>query len=173
MRLLDLTAAVVVLASSMVARADTYLFTLTGGGNTFTYSLPSSPAPDGLDSQCSNFTGGFCLFSVPVTENGVTSSLVTSFFNAPAGGGLSIQTSPAVAIVDQIGPVVFTGTTIAPTFVLGSYSLTDAGDASLKGDYNLVISSASVAAVPETSSLLLLSTGTLGVIGTLRRRLFS
>ena len=51
-----------ILSTPFVAKADTLDFTLTGGGNTFTFSLPSNPVPR-------QFNGvSFTLNSILVTE---------------------------------------------------------------------------------------------------------
>ena len=152
-------------------------FTLTSGANTVRFTLPSSPTPTAVNTDCfSQFPGEFCLDSVPVTFNGTTIADTVEFFNASGGGGLNFLFTGGDGL-DQIGFQLYSGTESAPTFVLGTYPLTNAGDG-IPGDYTLQIASAgggtgpgNPSPVPEPSSLLLLGSGALGMVVTVRRRI--
>lgn len=137
--------------SAAVAHADTmYNFTasITPYGP-ITATLPASPTPSSFT------TTSFELLSVPVVVDGDTFSETVDFFTSAAGGGAS----GGEIRVD--GDQLFTGSTSTPTFRLGTFTV---------GDFSVTISSAP-SAVPEPSSLALLATGALGVVGVFRRKL--
>lgn len=147
----------------LAAMADTLdQFTLTGEGNTFTFSLPSSPTPTAVDANCpSGFTGEFCLAGVSVSIVGGTDTATMEFFNAANGGGLAFDT------LSLFGDQLYTGTETSPTFLPGTYAL-ESG-ATTFPDYTLQIR----AVTPEPASWLLLSSGLLGGVTALRRRFAS
>ncbi len=78
MRLRLTLAALALLASSAAAYADT--FTITGQGQTITFSLPDSPTPSSYVD-----TIGFNISNVEVTLNGITSFEDVGFSDARLG----------------------------------------------------------------------------------------
>ena len=168
------TSLIFVARSGFAANIDT--FTLTDGSNTASFSLPGSPTPDQVDENSGLGIFEFTLNSVPVDINGTTSNYTVSFFsNSASLGGVCISTGDTVCnggdVLNQQGPILFSGTDSAPTFTPGIYSLTDLGTNSFNGNFTLTIAPASASPVPEPSSLLLLSTGGLGLAGAVRRKL--
>ncbi|HEY6413048.1 MAG TPA: PEP-CTERM sorting domain-containing protein [Edaphobacter sp.] len=146
-------------ATATVAKADT--FKLTGEGNVFTFSLDASPSvieiPFGFE------------VNVTVTENGVSQSGSTlTFFDTAFSGGLEIQPNANTLVFDS--DQLYSGTNGSPTFLIGSFKLTDDIDGS---KYKLVIKADTTSAspVPEPSSLGLFTTGALVFAGAVRRKL--
>lgn len=137
---------------SSAARADMVQFTLTNGVHTIDLTLPTNPTP--------NFVGPyfFTLNDVPFTLDSTPQlARVVNFFDDTSGGGLGICDYTNCPLVDLFGPQLFSGPLDAPTLLSGSYTLTDAGDGVIPGDFQ------TIAAVPEPASLILLASGALGV----------
>src|SRR5277367_551740 len=65
-----------ILATAFAAKADTLDFTITGDGNTFTFSLPSNPTPDSFSSGVS-----FTLANILITEGLTSFSSDITFYN--------------------------------------------------------------------------------------------
>ena len=149
-------------------------FTLTGNGNTYTWSLPANETYPDLPHL------GLLDFSTSVTIN--NSTQVTEdvgFFTiyGPAGPDLSLPQIP-----DELyGPLVTDITSITPgnpgevdlTFALGSFNLDDfhfgPGQPQPPTPYTLLITQQDTAATPEPAGLLLLATALLAAIPFLRR----
>jgi PEP-CTERM motif len=154
-----------ILATTLTTKADTLDFTLTGGGNTFTFSLPSNPTPDSSTNGTS-----FTLDNIMVTEGLISFSTDIKFSNLTTGGGLdfSIPAAPPLpgTDLDLVGPQLYGGTEASPVFgptstpfMLDEPKGTD--------DFTLAIADASI---PEPASIGLLATGLLAAAGMARRR---
>ena len=137
-------------------KADTLNFTITGQGSTYTFSLDSSPTPDvdvagvffRIDNQLINIDNQF----------GETSDL--NFFNNTAAGGVSLL---GLNLVFS-GPQLYTGAEATPTFLTGQFTLMSGLDT-----YALTIAPES-SPVPEPGSLVLLATGAVATLRSIRRQ---
>lgn len=152
--------------SASSAKADD-IFTYQFGGNSFTWDLPASPIIVPPDS----FTPGmfFELVGVPFSENGGPQTQGTlDFYQAPDNGG-GFELFPkgnSTPILNTFGPQLYTGGEGSPTFLLGKFELNNNRPDGALG--TLVISS-----TPEPSSLLLLGSGALALLGFARKRIIA
>jgi hypothetical protein len=154
-----------IVATAAAAKADT--FKLTGDGDIYTFSIASSPT-------VTEIPFGFIVNGITVTENGVSQPNSTlTFFDTAFSGGLEIQPNANTLVFDS--DQLYSGTNASPTFLLGTFKLTDDVDGS---KYKLVIKADPAgdptgSPVPEPSSIALLATGALAFAGTVRRKLLS
>jgi hypothetical protein len=142
--------------SATQAQAATLVFTLTGSYNA-TWQLDSSPV-------ISSFVPGssFNVNSVPGTYGGVAQTASVLQFYTPAGlGGFSIGLSSGTAFVSS-GPQLFSGTLSAPTFLTGTFALTQFTQL-LPGSGTLTIAPLATA-VPEPATWAMMFAG-FGLIG--------
>jgi PEP-CTERM motif len=146
-------------ATVTAAKADT--FKLTGDGDTYTFSIDASPTVTAIPF-------GFIVNDVTVTDDGVaTPGFTLTFYDTSFSGGFAVQSSNLIFDSDQL----FSGTNDSPTFLLGNFKLTNDVSGS---KYKLVIKDdPSPSPAPEPSSLVLFASGSLALIGTARRKLFS
>ena len=154
------------LAAGLAAKADTLEFTLTGGGNTFTFSLPSNPTPDSSTNGTS-----FTLDNIMVTEGIISFSTDIKFSNLTAGGGLdfSIPSPPPIPGIDLdlLGPQLYSGLESSPMFSATATPFMLSMPKEDNDDFTLTIANLPV---PEPASIGLLATGLLAIAGRVRRK---
>lgn len=152
--------AVVVAGMASAPAAAVVTFTLSGDA-TAQFTLPSSPVPSTVNSN------NFQLLSQAGTFRGIVGSFDLTFYDDTIGGGLDILDPTGIlTFAGLAGPVLFTGTFAAPTFSLGTFSLTDFGGEG--GSYTLTIASGNVVPEPESWALLIAGFGLTGAA--MRRR---
>lgn len=141
-------------------------FTYTSQGNTLVWQLPASPTPVYFNSADDHFTVIATSFSVDGFK--VNFPAVVDFFGSSNSGGFDFELG-IFMLANTVGDPLFTGSLNLPTFVPGTYSLTDYAFSSTGVPGSLTITSST--SVPEPSPLLLLACGLLGLmaITTLRR----
>jgi hypothetical protein len=152
--------AVMGLVSASRAQADgvdTFMYTFDG--NTFVWQLPSSPPIEAGNV----FPTFFAILDVKYSENGVDQTPSEfDFFNASGFGGFQIITPSLTSPADTFGAPLYSGMEDAPTFIPGTYQLNNDSPTGPIG--TLVISTSSVS-LPEPSSLILLGSGLLSLLG--------
>jgi len=141
-----------------LAKADTLDFTLTGAGNTYTFSLDSSPIPDAISNGL-NFTLDNILVNVN-DQFGQSSDI--RFFNTSEDGGLGFLDLPGVILE---GDQLYTGTEAAPTFRTGTFNLLRLNTT----PFTLTIAPGT-SPVPEPGTFALLGTGAIATLRSIRRR---
>jgi hypothetical protein len=149
-------AVLALLVSTGIAKADGVdTFTYQSGGNTYVWQLPDSPSPDSGDVYPGD---GFLLNNVEVSENGGARILGSfGFYTAICAGGFDLTVGDNSMITTGWVPL-YSGPEWSPTFLPGTYDLTDYAIDNTGCDGTLVI------ATPEPSGISLLGLGLLAVL---------
>jgi hypothetical protein len=138
------------LLCAVSSKADTLTYNFVTSSTpegVITTSLPASPVP-------TSFTATSFEYTVPLIVDGEAMTIPVDFFTAAAGGGAAGQGTRVE------GPVLFMGSTSAPTFLTGTFAF---------GDFTLTVTP-QTAPVPEPSTLLLLGLGAVTGGGLIRRK---
>lgn len=158
-----LCVAVLALLSAAGVHADTLdSFSYTFGDDTFTWQLPASPT-----IAAGEFGDGayFAITGVSYSDNGVAATTrgEFDFFSAGQMGGLQLYlASDGSTPINAYGAQLYTGEESAPTFAPGTYMLNN-NDPS--GPLGTLMITAPPVDTPEPSSLLLLGSGLLALLG--------
>lgn len=113
----SLLAGVAAIALTAPASAVTYFFSYAGT-DTASWQLPASPVPDVV------FSDAFRINAVNMIVNGNPVTALQEYYLGGNGGG--VCAGFACGILDLYGPQLFSGTLAAPTFLLGSFDMTNA-----------------------------------------------
>jgi hypothetical protein len=173
--LLNLSLTALAVAMPLAAHAgsfDTITFTSTSGLQTYAYTVPNAPTTFTTDGA--NYIG----LTVGVSVNGgaKTSDLVWFLLGGTSiGGGLFDRATGGDSFSNSAGLSLFNDSLTGPIFNVGATG-TGFSDALSENTFSMAITGstpASPAPAPEPSSLMLLGTGTLGLCGAMRRKLFA
>ena len=180
-RLASLVAAATLLAASLAARAETLNFTFTGVNGVFCqlegectpsqlFSLDFDVStPSSYTSSTTNYTQGNEVLTI--YQSGLAIDLDDTagedFLGDPLYGySVGLNANGLTDDVIRVGP------TSSPTILTGSYTGGYAYiyDTTEFIDTDTVLTITNVSETPEPSSIALLGTGLLGVVGVLRKR---
>jgi hypothetical protein len=143
------------------AAVETVTFTASGAFDA-TWTLPLSPTPDAV------FLDAFRINNVEILFNGNPVTAFIEFYDAGFGGGACADVF--CSLFDLYGPVLFSGTTAAPTFLTGIFTMNQGTPSG--PEVRLVIANGEngggVIPEPETWAMLIAGFGLVGFA--LRRR---
>jgi hypothetical protein len=153
-------AAAMAIATAAPAQADPFKFVITGDYSA-SFILDSSPSPD--DGIVGLY---FTLWDIEGFPDAIFGLADVHFYNGSFGGGIGIEDfygDTFLLLTD--GPQLYSGGEDAPTFLTGTYGLTEYQGT---GTYSLTISAVS-AAVPEPAAWGMMIGG-FGLAGAAMRR---
>jgi hypothetical protein len=139
-------------------------FSLTNSSQTITisWSIPASPANAAPQIGAGGFDAGFIIGSLAINNNGIHSTGFIQFIS-PLGGTQTGDNMDFGGLLFQ-GPTLYTGTSASPTFDIGTFSVSE-----LTGNLGIGAGTLTItpeaATTPELSSLILLATGAMGLLG--------
>ena len=112
----------------------------------------------------------FVVNDISYTADGAPATADFVFYSASKGGGFILANTPTTYLISEYGPALYTGPETAPTFTLGTFTLTDA-----LGTPNgtIDISEVTSTATPEPSTLLLTGLGIVGLFWVARKRRYT
>lgn len=145
------------LAVPAQASAAELLFTLNSSAGVLTFQLDESPTGDPGVVTGDYF--GFWDVDAALDGAPITLELIQFWAGAPARGGFDART-PEMQFFSANGPQLFSGTTVSPTFLVGSFATFD-------GELSIAPVSTAVPE-PGTWALMILGFGAAGLA--LRRR---
>jgi hypothetical protein len=155
-RLSHLLLSSVLILTPLLARADNLLFTLSGP-ESGTFLLSSTPSVTLPSLTC-------CFTVAPIAATNPLFDSIT-FYSSGLGGGFT----DLDGLLGWAGVQVYSGSEFTPTFAPGSWVLAPFDLLSGLGSETLTITDPPSSA-PEPSSLIMLGTGALGLLGFSRRR---